>query len=134
MEIRAERQGSAVVLNLDGPLTAEADTYRLRELVASLARLDSSRLVLDLSNVEQIDSFGVGQLVALYNEIRPRGVALTLVNVDCRQKRLLEVAGLGRVFPVFGTRQEALTYHAGPVVPRPRPARESSNEDARDVA
>ena len=51
MEIRAERQGSAVVLNLEGPLTVEADTYRLHELVASLARLDANNVVWGVDHI-----------------------------------------------------------------------------------
>lgn len=109
MEIRAEREGSAVVLDLEGSLTAEVDMDRLHDLAASLVGPDARTLVLDLGSVRNLDSYGVGQLVALYNEVRPKGVALTLVNVERHQKRLLEVSGLLGVFAVFDTRQEALT-------------------------
>jgi stage II sporulation protein AA (anti-sigma F factor antagonist) len=109
MDIRSERMGSTMILDIDGPLTVEADTQGLHEYVRSLTRRDASNLVLDLGHVRRLDSYGVGQLVMLYNELKSLGVPLTLVNVEPHQKRLLQVAGLLAVFPVFDSRREALT-------------------------
>ena len=108
MDIRGERQGSAVVLSLDGPLTAEVDTVRLHELAGSLVRPGASSLVLDLGHVRDLDSYGVGQLVSIYNEISPLGVTLTLVNVERHQKRMLELSGLLSFLHVAADRDEAL--------------------------
>jgi anti-anti-sigma factor len=110
MDIRGKRQGSAVVLDLEGPLTAEVDTVRLHELAGSLVRPGASSLVLDLALVRNLDSYGVGQLVSIYNEVTPLGVTLTLVNVERHQKRLLELSGLLSLLHVVDTRQEALTF------------------------
>ena len=108
MDIRGERLGSAVVLNLDGPLTAEVDTVRLHELAGSLVGPGASSLVLDLGHVQNLDSYGVGQLVSLYNEVTPLGISLTLVNVERHQKRLLELSGLLSLLHVVDDRQAAL--------------------------
>jgi anti-sigma B factor antagonist len=108
MDVRGERQGSAVVLNLDGALTAEVDTVRLHELAGSLVRPGASALVLDLGHVQNLDSYGVGQLVSLYNEVTSMGISLTLVNVERHQRRLLELSGLLSVLHVVDDRQAAL--------------------------
>ena len=108
MDIRGERQGSAVVLSLDGPLTAEVDTVRLHELAGSLVRPGASSLVLDLGHVKNLDSYGVGQLVSIYNEVAPLGISLTLVNVERHQKRLLELSGLLSFLHIAADRDEAL--------------------------
>ncbi len=108
MDIREERLGSAVVLDLEGPLTAEVDTGRLHELAGSLPRPGTRSLVLDLGHVRTLDSYGVGQLVSIYNEIAPLGVTLTLVNVERHQKRMLELSGLLSFLHVAADRDEAL--------------------------
>ena len=112
MDIRGERQGSAVVLNLDGSLTAETDTVRLHQLAGSLVGPGASSLVLDLGHVQNLDSYGVGQLVSIYNEVAPLGVTLTLVNVERHQKRLLELSGLLSVLHVVDGGQEAMACGA----------------------
>ncbi len=115
MDIRGERQGSAVVLDLEGALTAEVDTGRLHEIAGSLVARGASSLVLDLAHVRNLDSYGVGQLVSIYNEVTPLGVTLTLVNVERHQKRMLELSGLLSVLHVADSRQEALAF--GEIVP-----------------
>jgi stage II sporulation protein AA (anti-sigma F factor antagonist) len=117
MEISGKRQGSAVVLDIEGSLTAEVDTVRLHELAGSLVRPGASSLVLDLRHVPNLDSYGVGQLVSLYNEVTPLGISLTLVNVERHQRRLLELAGLLSLLHVVDSRQEAL--ESGGSVPAP---------------
>jgi anti-anti-sigma factor len=108
MDIRGERQGSAVVLDIEGSLTAEADTARLHELAGTLVKPGASSLVLDLGHVKNLDSYGVGQLVSIYNEVAPLGVTLTLVNVERHQKRMLELSGLLSFLHVAADRDEAL--------------------------
>jgi anti-anti-sigma factor len=110
MQVRAERVGSAVVLDLEGRLTVEADMHQLHELVRSIVRLDGRRVVLDLGNVPQLDCSGIGQLVRLNNLVREAGGALTLVNVERRQKHLLQILGLLEAFRVFDDRQEAMAW------------------------
>ncbi len=108
MTVRAERVGSAVVLNLEGPLTVDADTRRLRELVGSMTRFSPRHVILDLRKVERLDCSGIGQLVQLHNRIGQSGGVLTLVNVDDQQKRLLQMVGLLNVFRISDSPQEAL--------------------------
>jgi anti-anti-sigma factor len=109
MRVRAERVDSAWVLHLEGRLTVEEDTRQLHELVGSMTRFDPCNVVLDFGNVGQLDCSGIGQLVQLDNQVRGSGGALTLLNVENRQKRLLQLLGLLTVFRVCDRRQEAIT-------------------------
>jgi anti-anti-sigma factor len=97
-----------VVLHLEGRLTLEADTHQLHELVRSIVRFGPCNVVLDLGNVWQLDCSGIGQLVQLRNRVCGSGGVFTLVNVERRQKRLLQILGLLAVLPVFDSRQEAI--------------------------
>lgn len=125
MKVKAERIGSAVVFSLEGRLTVEADTERLHALVLWTARHAACDIVLDFTHVRQLDCSGIGQLVALHTRVCRSGAGLMLVNVGRRLERLLDLAGLRLVFPVFGTLQEALDWCGAAdaqdrLFPRPR--------------
>jgi len=109
MRVRAERVDSAWVLHLQGRLTVDEDTRQLHEMVRAMTHFDKCNVVLDFGNVGQLDCSGIGQLVQLSNQVRGSGGALTLLNVEHRQKRLLQLLGLLAVFRVFDRRQEAIT-------------------------
>lgn len=110
MKVRAKRVGSAFLLDLEGRLTVEADTHQLNEAVREIPLLDVSRVVLDLAKVDQLDCSGIGQLVRLHNQVRESGRAFILINVEGRVKRLLQLAGLLAIFPVFDSWQEAMMW------------------------
>lgn len=110
MKVSAERIGSAVVLNLHGRLTVEADTRQLHALVRWTTRHAPHDVVLDFARVPQIDCSGIGQLVELHRRLCRSGGGLVLVNVGRRVERMLNLAGLLLVFPAFGNLREALEW------------------------
>jgi len=127
MEVRAERIGAAVVFSLEGPLTVEADTRRLHALVRWTTHHVGCDIVLDFANVPQLDCAGIGQLVEMHARLCRCGGGLVLVNVGRRLERMLNLAGLLIVFPVFATLDAALDWcGAGEtqdrLFPRPRMA------------
>ena len=109
MRVRAERVDSAWVLHLEGRLTVEEDSSQLHQLVRSMTQFEPCNVVLDLGNVAQLDCSGIGQLVQLNNQVCGSGGALTLLNVEHRQKRLLQLLELLAVLGVSDSRQEAIT-------------------------
>jgi anti-anti-sigma factor len=109
MRVRAERVESAWVLHLEGRLTVEEDTRQLHELVRAMVRFAPGNVVLDLGNVGQLDCSGIGQLVQLHEQVRGSGGAFALLNVECRQKRLLQLLKLLAPLGVSESRYEAMT-------------------------
>jgi anti-anti-sigma factor len=110
LHVRVERLGSIVVLDLTGRLTVEADIDRLSGLTQWLPRLGGNLVMLDLQKVHQIDCSGIGQLAGLCKNVHVLGGAFVLVNVQRRQRRLLQLVRLLPVLPVFGSRQDALSW------------------------
>lgn len=108
MKVRAERVGSAFLLELGGRLTIEADTHQLSAAVGEILQLDVSDVVLDLANVDQLDCSGIGLLLQLHNQVRESGRNFILINVDSRVQHLLQRAGLLAVFPVFSCLRDAM--------------------------
>jgi anti-anti-sigma factor len=58
-----------------------------------------SALTLDLSNVDFIDSTGIGVLFRVEAEARSRGVALAIVPGPREVQRVFEIAGLSESLP-----------------------------------
>jgi len=110
LHVRVRRSGSIVVLDLKGRLTVEGEIERLSRVTQWLPRLGGTLLMLDLKDVQHLDCSGIGQLVELRNNIHILGGIVVLVNVHGRQRRLLQLVQLLPVLPVFGSRQEALSW------------------------
>jgi stage II sporulation protein AA (anti-sigma F factor antagonist) len=109
LQVRLRRWGSTVILELQGRLIVEARVQPLGDLTEWMTCRGQCRLLLDMSGVLQMDCSGIGQIVGLHQKVRRLGGGLALINVSPRQKRLLDVAGLLAILPVFDCPRTALS-------------------------
>jgi anti-anti-sigma factor len=107
--------GQVVVLALTGRLNFDEDGDRLlRDQVASVVASGERNILLDLQGVHQMDSGGVGTLVAVYLHAAKRGGKLKLLHPSERVNRVLHMTHLEDAFEVFDNETEALrTFDAG---------------------
>jgi len=80
----------------------------LRQHVMTATQAGNSNLVLDLTGVDFIDSFGLGVLVGALKRTRLAGGDLRLVIPELRIRRVLEVCDLDRVFRINETVEDAI--------------------------
>jgi anti-sigma B factor antagonist len=92
-------------------LGGEVDLYTAPEFKERLVQViedGKKQLVVDLSKATFIDSTTLGVLVGGVKRLRPTGGSLALVCTDQNISKIFEITGLDRVFPIFGSREEAL--------------------------
>jgi anti-sigma B factor antagonist len=96
------------ILDLAGSLTAgdAADALRttLRETVAA----GRNHVVLNLAEVDYIDSTGLGGMVVCFTTLRKSGGRLVLLNLNRRHLELLVLTKLSTVFEIFDDEQNAV--------------------------
>jgi anti-sigma B factor antagonist len=101
-----ERQGDACVVRLGG----ELDLYnapQVRQALAEAAAEAPTRIVVDLSEVEFIDSTALGVLIEARTRLANRR-AFLLAAPGLETRRALEISGLDRHFTVHESVSEAL--------------------------
>ena len=92
-------------------LAGEVDLYTAPEFKQQLLDVISQGakyVVVDLSDTTFIDSTTLGVLVGGIKRLRPNGGQLALVCSDRNITKIFEITGLDKVFPIYGTRVEAL--------------------------
>ena len=101
-----EAEGRTVV-----SVGGEIDVYtapRLRDKITELVAAGTYDLVIDMEEVEFLDSTGLGVLVGGLKKVRAHDGSLQLV---CNQDRLLKIfriTGLAKVFVIHDTAEAAL--------------------------
>jgi anti-anti-sigma factor len=93
LKIRSTREGSTAIVAVAGEIDLSS-VGELREAVTD-ACPDCDRLRLDLSEVEFIDSTGLGGLLELRSTLRAREVTLEIVAGDGPVRQAVEITGLG---------------------------------------
>jgi len=115
MEIQLREQDNVAVLALSGRLDL-ASGATLKEHLKRLAEKNAVQVHLNLSEVEFINSSGLGALVSIMKEIRIQKGRLTLSNLASYVQEIFEITQLSHIFEIYSTEDEALaTYQAAMV-------------------
>lgn len=107
MRLSTERVDSAVILHLDGRLTIEGGDEWLKAAVDAGSRGGARHVLLQMHRVRQFDCAGIGQLLRLREQLHQARRTCALVALDPRQRHVLELAGLHRVFRMFDDCEDA---------------------------
>ncbi len=102
-----EREG-IIILDLKGRISVGEEATALRERCASLAAAGKKNLILNMSDVEYVDSTGLGALVMAATTLRKSGGAIKLLNLNKRNLELLVLTKLATVFDLFTDEQDAV--------------------------
>ncbi len=92
--------GVAVATITVNELSATTGLEGLADLLAVMQGTGASHCVLDLQNVNHMDSGCVGTLVEAINRLGKSGARLALVNPDRSVAYLFKLTRLDRVFPI----------------------------------
>lgn len=106
-------EGGHALLRVSGVVKLGESAHFLAKALETVLAEDSGHVLLDLSGIDGIDSTGIGELVGYLGRFGESQRRLVLVNPSRRILKLLEVAQLLSLFPVFPTVEEALSAVSG---------------------
>ena len=108
MVLNARRLDHVVILDLSGRITMGEGTLVIRDHIQKLLNGGDRKFLLNLSDVDYIDSSGLGELVTSFTTVRNHDGQLKLLNLTKRVQDLLQITKLLTVFEVFNSEAEAL--------------------------
>ncbi len=97
--LQLERADSESVVHLHGAIDL-FNAAQLRTCIEELADGGERRIVLDMADLEFIDSSGLGALIAGMRRLRPTGGEIVLRSSRRTTTKLLEATGLIQVLTV----------------------------------
>jgi anti-anti-sigma factor len=107
VEIQDTIREGIVVLSLKGRLTV-GESNSIRDKINECAAAARVNVILDLTDVDYVDSTGLGTMVICFTSLKKQGGALKLVNPNKRNVELLLLTKLHTVFQVFTEVQDAV--------------------------
>ena len=108
MVINTRRLDDVAILDLSGRITIGEGTLILREQIQKLLSSGDRKFLLNLADVDYIDSSGLGELVTSFTTVRNQRGQLKLLNLTRRVHDLLQITKLLTVFETFDNETEAL--------------------------
>ena len=100
MKVSTRQVDGVTILDLSGRITLGEGSVQLRDAIRDLLSKGSKLILLNLADVNYIDSSGIGELVSAYTTVRNQGGELKLLNLTKKVHDLLQITKLYTVFDV----------------------------------
>ncbi len=96
MEFNLDKQKDASVLHIGGELDV-LSSHELRPIISRIGEDRPSKVLVELTDLRLIDSFGVGAIVGLFKKVRAYEGSLAVVGVRDQPLAVMRLLHLDRV-------------------------------------
>jgi len=108
LKINIRETADATILDMSGRISLGDAMAELRDSIREALADDQKNILLNLAEVNHIDSSGLGQLIGSYATVTSRGGQMKLLNLQKRVNDLMQVTKLLTVFETYTNEEAAL--------------------------
>ena len=111
LSIASREVNGVTVLDLSGRITLGEGSVQLRDAVRDLIGKGQKNILVNLGDVNYIDSSGLGELVSAYTSARNQGARLKLLKLTKKVHDLLQLTKLYTVFDIYDDEARAIASY-----------------------
>jgi anti-sigma B factor antagonist len=104
--------GGVTIVDISGRIVLGAESAALRGLVCDLLTKGHKKIVLNLEDVNYIDSSGLGHLVSAFTTVRKQEGEVKLLHLTKKVHDLMQITRLYTVFDIMDDEAEAVESFA----------------------
>jgi len=109
LTIASREVDGVTVLDLNGRITLGEGSVQLREAIRDLISKGARTILLNMGDVNYIDSSGLGELVSAYTTAKNQSASVKLLNLTKKVKDVLQLTKLYTVFDVYEDEASAIS-------------------------
>jgi len=106
MTIKTREVSHVTIVDLSGRITLGDETGKLRDTIRELIAAGKKKIILNLAQIDYIDSSGVGELVSGYTAVRNAGGDLKLLSLT---KKVQDTLNVTKLYTVFDIKEDEFT-------------------------
>ena len=112
MKISTRQVDGVTILDCSGRITLGEGSIVLRDAIREILSKGNKKILVNLGDVNYIDSSGIGELVSAFTTVKNQGGELKLLNLTRKVHDLLQITKLYTVFDVKDDEASAIASYA----------------------
>ncbi len=109
LSIATRQLDGVTILDLSGRITLGEGSVQLRDAIRDLISKGIKHILLNLGDVNYIDSSGLGELVSAFTTAKNQNADVKLLNLTKKVKDVLQVTKLYTVFDIYDDEASAIS-------------------------
>ena len=107
MELRIRKSKTIYIIDIQGEMDLY-NSFKLKELLMKMIEKKIENFIINMDEVEYIDSSGIGALIFISSTIKKMSLHLAITNIHGSVKKVIELTKLTGYFPIVPTLEEAI--------------------------
>lgn len=107
MELKIRKNNEIYIIDVNGEMDLY-NSYKLKELVMKMLEKNVKNFIINLEQVDYIDSSGIGALIYICSTVKKLNLRLIITNIHGSVKKVIELTKLMGYFPITNSIEEAL--------------------------
>ena len=107
MELKIRKNENIYIVDVLGEMDLY-NSYKLKELLMKMIEKKIEKYIINMGDVEYIDSSGIGALIYITSTIKKMNLRLSIINVHGSVKKVIELTKLTSFFPILPSLEEAI--------------------------
>ncbi len=107
MELKIRKNGETYIIDVQGEMDLY-NSYKLKELIMKMLEKKVKRFIINLGEVDYIDSSGIGALIHICSTIKKSNHRLAIANIHGSVKKVIELTKLTGYFPISPSLEDAI--------------------------
>ncbi|MHB8410748.1 MAG: STAS domain-containing protein [Candidatus Acidiferrales bacterium] len=101
LKISMRQSGDVTIVDLDGRIVIGLDNDSLHERLEELTRRGARKVLVNLTNVTQLDSSGISTIVRAFISMQHSGGSFKILHPGGHVREVLEITHLTNAIPTF---------------------------------
>ena len=107
MELKIRKNETIYIIDVLGEMDLY-NSYKLKELLMKMIEKKIEKFIINMEEVEYIDSSGIGALIYITSTVKKMNLNLSITNVHGSVKKVIELTKLSNFFPILPNLEEAV--------------------------
>jgi anti-sigma B factor antagonist len=107
MELKIRRNQGIYIIDIIGEMDLY-NSFKLKELLMKMIEKKIECFIINMEEVEYIDSSGIGALIFISSTIKKMNLRLAITNIHGTVKKVIELTKLTNYFPITATLKDAI--------------------------
>ena len=105
--VKIRQSGTVSLVDVSGRLTS-FETGALRDSISRLLKQGHKDIILNLTDLQYLDSSGIGELARVYVSVVKQSGQMKVIGLSSKIEEVLKITHLYQVFPEFPDEEAAL--------------------------
>jgi anti-sigma B factor antagonist len=107
MELKIRKNEQIYIIDVQGEMDLY-NSFKLKELLMKMIEKKIEFFIINMDDVEYIDSSGIGALIYITSTVKKMSLKLAITNVHGSVKKVIELTKLTSFFPITTSLDEAV--------------------------